>query len=119
MNKTLSSILFLSIILFFTGCSGAGRPRGLPEEVSAISLVAYNALLFRKENGQLPENIDDIVNFKQNTPREDSWGNDFQFEVEGEEFWVRSAGADKLLHTSDDLSIRLSTDGSQVLVEDK
>ncbi len=106
-RRTLLSIVSLGLLASIPGCGQASNTSDVPKEAQRVTQVTYMVMLFRKEHGRLPESMDEIVEFNGATPRTDDWGNEFQYEREGTEFSVYSAGPDKEVGTKDDLRASL------------
>ncbi|QDT95393.1 Bacterial type II secretion system protein G [Gimesia aquarii] len=99
--------------MLLLGCEQTSDTSEMPEQAQRVTRVAYVVLLFRKEHGRLPESMDEILEYDDSTPRIDHWGNEFQYEFEGDEFTVYSAGPDKQVGTEDDLRAELESPPSE------
>ncbi|MCA9135613.1 MAG: hypothetical protein KDB00_02610 [Planctomycetales bacterium] len=70
--------------------------------VEEIMQVSSLALMYRRENGRLPESLAEITEFNGETAQQDMWGNEIIYKVDGNGFSVRSAGPDKIFGNDDD-----------------
>ena len=62
-------------------------------------------------NGQLPNNLNDLIkdnDLSGNQSLKDPWGSDYDSKVVGDQFFIISAGPDKVMGTADDQTIQMT-----------
>lgn len=101
------------MLTLLLGCEQSPVSDEFPEEAQVVTQVAYVVLLYRKEHERLPESMEEILAYDESTPRTDNWGNEFQYEFEGDEFTIYSAGPDRQVGTEDDLRAALKATPSE------
>ncbi len=103
------AISLLTVLTFLGGCSNLDPTGPTDTGAQCVQSVAYIALLYRKEHGMLPTDLDAIVAYNGQAPTVDPWGNKIQYQVVGDGFTIKSAGPDGMLDTKDDPKAILSS----------
>ncbi len=101
-------ILGTVVVVNFGSAGDDARKAGTLTSINAISQAVD---LYRMKTGRLPKTLEDLtVGINDEEPLikagtlNDSWGQPFDYKVEGKRYTIRSAAADGQLNTDDDLT---------------
>lgn len=101
-------ILGTVVVVNFSGSSDEARRTGTLTSINSISQAAE---IYRMKTGRVPKSLEDLtVGINDDPPLlkagslVDSWGTPFDYKAEGKTYVIRSAGADGVLNTDDDLT---------------
>ncbi len=103
-------ILGTVVIVNFGGVGEDARRTATQTSINSIgmAITTYGT----KDKGKLPKSLEALTqDFSDGSPAllkaadlNDAWGNPFEYKVNGKKYVLRSAGADEVMNTDDDLT---------------
>ena len=104
---TILGILGTVVVVNF---ASAGDDARKATTLTSINAITQACDIYRMKTGRVPRNLEDLTNgINDDEPLlkagalNDAWGIPFEYKAEGKKYVVRSAGADGVMNTEDDL----------------